>query len=76
MKYFSKLSRVLKKDKKLRAQEFILSTLVIVVYSVSIIAAVTELSIDRTKVDQVDVPHMVNEYLSEMKYQLEINLFK
>lgn len=74
MKQLAKLSHALKRDKKFRAQVFILSTLVIVVYTVSIIAAVTELSIDKTKIDQVDVPHVVNEYLSEMNYQLELQL--
>lgn len=62
-------------SKKRRGQVFILATLIIVVYTVSIIAVVTELSVDRTQTDQIDLPHMVDEYLSEMNYQLQLQLF-
>lgn len=74
MKILTRVTNSIHKHKKSRAQVFILATLVIAVYTVSIIAVVTELSINRTKIDEVDVPHMVNEYLSEMNYQLEIQL--
>ena len=62
--------------KKQRGQVFILATLIIVVYTISMIAVVTELSVDRTQTDQIDLPHMVNEYLSEMNYQLQLTLYK
>lgn len=65
----------LKKNYRKRGQVFILATLIIVVYSVAMISVVTQLSINQTKTDTVDLPHMVNEYLTDMKYQLEIGLY-
>ena len=75
MKIFNKLSSLSKKRSKTKGQVFILATLIIVVYTVSIIAVVTELSVDRTKTDEVNLTHIVNEYLSEMHYQLEMGLY-
>lgn len=53
-----------------------MATLLIVVYSVSIIAAVTELSIDRYHEDEINLNQILNEYIYEMNYQLEKSLFK
>lgn len=65
----------LKKLKKHRGQVFIMATLIIVVYTVSMIAVVTELSINRTKTDSGNLTQTVDEYLSEMNYQLELELY-
>ena len=65
----------MKINSKNRGQVFIMATLIIVVYSVAMISVVTELSIKNTKSETVDLPHMVNEYLTDMKYQLEIGLY-
>ena len=39
------------------------------------IAVVTEVSVNKTKTDSVNLTHMVDEYLSEMSYQLELELY-
>lgn len=72
---FNRLKKNFHLSKRQKGQVFILATLIIVVYSVSIIAVVTELSIERTKTDDINLPHMVDEYLSEMNYQLQLQLF-
>jgi hypothetical protein len=58
-----------------RGQVFVLATLMIVVFSVSIISVVTELSINRTKTDEIELDKLVTEFQSEMKYQLELQLY-
>ena len=75
MRYQRKKLKSLKISQKKRGQVFILATLIIVVYTVSMIAVVTEVSINRTKTDTVNLTHMVDEYLSEMNYQLELGLY-
>lgn len=75
MKPLSKRLKKLNISRHRKGQVFILATLIVVVYTVSMIAVVTELSINRTKTDSVNLTHMVDEYLADMNYQLEIELF-
>lgn len=75
MKILTNLKKQFSFSRKRRGQVFILATLIIVVYTVSMIAVVTELSVNRTQTDQIDLPHLVDEYLSEMNYQLQICLY-
>jgi len=61
---------------KNRAQVFILATLLIVVYGISIITVITEFSIrDQINTERQEVNDILNEFLEEMTYQLQVTLF-
>ena len=75
MKNLIQKMKSLKNFPRSRGQVFILATLIIVVYTVSIVAVVTEVSINRTKTDSVNLTHTVNEYVTDMKYQLRVGLY-
>ena len=75
MKNLMRKMNSLKRFRHSRGQVFILATLIIVVYTVSIVAVVTEVSINRTKTDTVNLTHTVNEYVADMKYQLRVGLY-
>ena len=63
-------------SRKSRGQVFVMATLLIVVYSVSIIAVVTELSVERYHEDEINLNQALSEYIDEMNFQLEKSLFK
>ena len=71
----SKIYKNLFRNKKSRGQVFILATLMIVVYSVSIIAVVTQLSLIQHNKDEIDLQHAVDEFNTEINYQLQLELF-
>lgn len=58
-----------------RAQVFILATLLLVVYTVSIMAVISELTLDKNNDDEVDLTGLLDEFLVEMRYQVQLTLF-
>ena len=70
------LNVIIKKNQRRRAQVFILATLLIVVYGVSIITVITEFSIrNQINTERQEVNDILNEFLEEMTYQLQVTLF-